>query len=66
MKKIVKINSVLCLQCKLQIEDAFKKQKISAEVDIESGIVNVDSPVKITDKEILNILTSCGFDGSVL
>lgn len=67
MKKLIKINGLHCLECKMKVEDELNAMiGVVAEVDLDSGIATVTYTNNVSEKEILKTISSSGYDGVVL
>lgn len=67
MKKLIKINGIHCLDCKIKVEDALNAMTgVNAEVDLDSGVATVTYSKTVKENDILKTISSCGYDGVIL
>lgn len=67
MKKLIKINGLHCLECKMKVEDDLNAMSgVIAEVDLDSGIATVTYSKNVSEKQILKTISSSGYDGVIL
>lgn len=67
MKKLIKINGLHCIECKLKVEDALNEMSgVHAEVDMDTSIATVTYSKYVTENSILKKISSTGFEGIVL
>jgi copper chaperone CopZ len=67
MKKLIKIYGMNCLQCAIKVNDALNAiPGVQAEIDHDKQIALVSANKSITDKQILQAIKACGYDGVIL
>lgn len=67
MKKIIKINGMHCLQCKMKIEDTLNAiAGVEAELDLEREIATVKMEKFVTDEQVLTAISEAGYTGIIL
>ena len=67
MKKLIKINGLHCLECKMKVEDALNSLPgVVSDVDLDSAVATVSYSKNVSESEILKAIKSQGYDGIVL
>lgn len=67
MKRLIKINGIHCLECKMKVEDQLNALVgVAADVDLETGIAAVTHNKTVSEKQILDAIKLAGYDGIVL
>ena len=64
MKKVMKVNGMMCAHCKAHVENALLGiAGISAvEADVESGTVEITLTEYVNDKLLMNTVTEAGYE----
>ncbi|WP_027400462.1 heavy metal translocating P-type ATPase [Anaerovorax odorimutans] len=63
MKKIMKINGMMCDHCSRRVEDALNAlENVNAKVDLDQKIATIETANDIEDEILINTVTAAGYE----